>query len=102
MATTSAVGTSNISQQIDALVQQYTASQSSKLVDPLTTKQKRYQDLSDAYDTLTTKLTTLKSSLYDLKQTGTDSVFASKASTSSNSDFVDATATGAASARVTI
>lgn len=95
---TSAIGSSNISQQIDALVQQYTDSQTTKLVDPLTTKQKRYQNLSDAYDKLTTKLTDLKSSLYDLKQTGTDSVFASKATSSSNSDFVDATATGAASA----
>ena len=38
--TTSAVGSSTISQQIDALVQQYTASQTTKLVDPLTANKK--------------------------------------------------------------
>jgi len=98
MDPTSAIGSPNIGQQIDSLVQQFTDSETTKLIDPLKTKQKRYQNLSDGYDKLTTKLTALKSSLYDLKQTGTDSIFASKTTSSSNSDFVDATATSTASA----
>jgi len=93
-----AIGSQNIGKQIDSLVKQFTASETTKLVDPLKTKQKRYQNLSDGYDTLTTKLTALKSSLYVLRQTGTDSIFASKTTSSSNSDFVDATATSTASA----
>ncbi len=94
----SAIGSSNIGQQIDSLVQQFTTAESAKLVDPLKTKQKKYQNLSDGYDTLSTKLTALKSSLYVLKQTGTESIFASKATSSSNNDFVEATATTSASA----
>jgi len=93
-----AIGSQNIGKQIDSLVKQFTTSETTKLVDPLKTKQKRYQNLSDGYDTLTTKLTALKSSLYVLRQTGTDSIFASKTTSSSNSDFVDATATSTASA----
>ena len=36
-----AIGSSNIGQQIDSLVKQFTASETTKLVDPLKTKQKR-------------------------------------------------------------
>lgn len=91
-------GSTSISKQIDSLVQSYTDSQTKKLVDPLTAKQKRYQSISDGYDTLSTKLTALKSTVANMKLTGTDSVFASKTASSSKSDFVDATVTSTASA----
>ena len=91
-------GSSSISKQIDSLVQSYTDTQTKALVDPLTAKQKRYQSISDGYDTLSTKLTTLKSTLSNMKLTGTDSIFASKTASTSKSDFVDATATSTASA----
>ncbi len=83
---------------IISLVNSYTSSQVQRLVSPLKTKQSKYQNLSTAYDTLTSKLSSFKTLLSDLKQTGTDSYFTGKSASTSNSDFITATATNAASA----
>ncbi len=102
MATTtssvSSTPSNSISSQIDALVASYTQQETNQLVVPLQNNQKNYQNLSDAYDTLSTKLTTLQGTVNSMQQTGTSSVFEDKTTTSSNSNFVTATATGAASA----
>lgn len=101
MATTSSVSSSSsssIGSQIDTLVAQYTQQESNDKVVPLQNNQKRYQSISDGYDTLSTKLTDLQSTVNTMQQTGADSVFADKTATSSNKDFVTATATSAASA----
>ncbi|MDR3627626.1 MAG: flagellar filament capping protein FliD, partial [Ignavibacteriaceae bacterium] len=89
--------TSSIGQQIDTMVTQFTASETTSRVTPLENKQKQYSNLTSAYDALSTKLTDFKSSLTTLKLTGTSDVFGSKTATSSDDSFVTATATAAAS-----
>jgi flagellar hook-associated protein 2 len=89
--------TSAIGQQIDSLVTQFTQSETNTKVTPLQNKLKQYTNLTSAYDTLSTKLTDFKSNLSTLQLTGTDDVFGSKIATSSDSNFVTATATSAAS-----
>ncbi|MFA6599173.1 MAG: flagellar filament capping protein FliD [Ignavibacteriaceae bacterium] len=83
--------------KITTLIDAYTTSQTDKLVTPIVTKQTRSKDISTGYTDLSKKLDALKSELVGLKQTGADSVFASRAATSSDSKFVTATATSAAS-----
>lgn len=96
MATTGAISSNSISSQIDALVAQYTQQETNAKVVPLQNNQQRYQDISNGYDTLSTKLTDLQTSVNTLQQTGSSSVFEDKTTTSSNSSFVTATATSSA------
>src|SRR5512135_1680505 len=98
MASTSSIGSSNIGAQIDTLITQFTQQETNSKVVPIQDNQKRYQNISDGYDKLSTLLTDLQTSSSTLKQTGNDSVFGDKTTTSSNKDFVTATATSAASA----
>ncbi|MFA6024892.1 MAG: flagellar filament capping protein FliD [Ignavibacteriaceae bacterium] len=83
--------------RITTLIDAYTTSQTDKLVTPITKKQTRSKDISTGYTDLSKKLDALKAETVTLKQTGTDSVFASRAATSSNEKFVTATATSSAS-----
>jgi len=89
--------TSSISQQIDSLVTQFTASETNSKIAPLQTKLTQYTNLTSAYDNLSTKLTAFQTTLSTLQSTGTSDVFGSKTCTSSDSNFVTATATSAAS-----
>lgn len=103
MATTSSVTSTStnpnsISSQIDTLVAQFTQQETNDKVVPLQNNQKNYQNLSNGYDTLSQKLTDLQSTVNTMQQTGSNSIFADKIATSSNKDFVTATATSAASA----
>ena len=100
MATSSvsSSGSSSISSQIDALVTSFTQQETNAKVVPLQNNQKNYQNISDGYDILSTKLTTLQGTVNNMQQTGTNSIFGDKTTTSSNSNFVTATATSAASA----
>ena len=82
---------------ITKLVDAYSTNETEKLVTPVTKKQTRSKDISTGYTDLSKKLDTLKSELVGLKQTGSDSVFATRAATSSDTKFVTATATSAAS-----
>lgn len=93
-SSSSSTYTSAIGQQIDSLVTQFTQSETNSKVTPLQNKLQQYTNLTNAYDTLSTKLTDFQSSLKNLQSTGTDDVFAAKACTSSDSSFVTATATG--------
>jgi len=83
--------------KINTLIEAYSTSESEKLVKPITTKQTLTKDISTGYTDLTKKLDALKNEVVVLKQTGADSVFATRAATSSESKFVTATATTAAS-----
>ena len=82
---------------ITKLVDAYSTNETEKLVTPVTKKQTRSKDISTGYTDLSKKLDTLKTELVGLKQTGSDSVFATRAATSSDTKFVTATATSAAS-----
>jgi flagellar hook-associated protein 2 len=82
---------------INSLVESYTKSQTEKLVTPLTTKKTSYETLKTSYTTMQSKISALKSQLSDLIKTSSSSVLKSKTASSTDSTFVTATATGAAS-----
>ncbi|MDP3148614.1 MAG: flagellar filament capping protein FliD [Ignavibacteria bacterium] len=82
---------------ITKLVDAYSTNETEKLVTPVTKKQTRSKDISTGYTDLSKKLDAFKTELVGLKQTGADSVFATRAATSSDTKFVTATATSAAS-----
>jgi len=81
---------------INQLIQSYTSIQQKRRITPLTTKKDSYQTKSKAYSTLESKLNGLYNLLKDLKETGSSSEFTYKAATTSNSTFLDATATSTA------
>ncbi len=95
--TSSSPNSNSISSQIDSLVAAYTQQLTDQKVTPLKNDEQRYQDISNGYDVLTKNLTDLQTSVNTLQQTGTSSVFEDKTTTSSDSKFVTATATSAAS-----
>jgi flagellar hook-associated protein 2 len=82
---------------IDSLVQSYTQDQTTKRVTPIQTRVTSYQNMDDAWTSLTTMLTSLKSSAYDLQSSTSSTYFGAKTATSSNSSCVTATATNTAS-----
>jgi len=82
---------------ITKLIDAFSTNETDKLVTPITTKQTRTKDISSGYSDLSSKLSSLKSELVSLKQTDNDSVFATRAATSSEEKFVTATATTSAS-----
>ena len=81
---------------INSLISAYQQSESQRLISSIQTRKTKYSNLSSSYTSLSSQLTSLKSVLTDFMQTGADSVFATKAVTSSNSDFISATATSQA------
>jgi flagellar hook-associated protein 2 len=83
---------------INTLISSYETQQKSILVEPLTTKQERYEKLNTTYSDVSTKLTALKNSVRTLKYTGNDSAFAAKTCSVSNSEFISASAGNAAGA----
>lgn len=78
---------------INSLVSSYTTSEQSKLITPLNTRKTKYQNMVSAYSALSSRLDTFKTSLNELKTTGSSSVFAkTKSATLSNSSFFSVTA----------
>jgi flagellar capping protein FliD len=63
---------------INSLVNAFQVSQQNKLLTPLNTKKNYYQTLNTAYSTLSGKLSSLNSILYDLTQAGSSSSLAAK------------------------
>jgi flagellar hook-associated protein 2 len=82
---------------INSLVSSYTFSESDKIVTPLLNKKSKYVNLSSTYSTFSSKLSSFKAALTNLKLTGSDSLFSSKSTTTSNSSFVSASASSSAS-----
>ncbi len=81
---------------IDSMISAYVSSEKTRLITPLQTKKSWYQNLSTAYGTLSSKLSSLKTLLESFQQTGNDSIFRVKAATSSKSDFISASASATA------
>lgn len=82
---------------ITSLVNSYITNQTNQILTPITTRQTRYQNLSSAYSTFSSKLNSLQTLLSDFKTTDSTSLFNAKASTSSNSDFIATTVDSSAS-----
>lgn len=74
----------------------WTASQTEKKIDPLKAKQTKWTKLQSAYTTIENKLSSLRSITYSMSKTGSSSAFLVKSAASSDSTFVDITATSAA------
>ena len=85
---------------INSLVEAYTTKEVKNKLTPLTTKKESYQKISSAYSVIQTKITALKSVLSELQTSGANSVFSAKTAASSNSTFVQASATASAAASV--
>jgi len=81
---------------INSLVSTYSYMEFEKKITPLKMRQDKYQRISDGYTTLSGKLESFKDLLEDLKEIGSSSIFANKASTTTNSSFVTATASSTA------
>ncbi|MDP2037982.1 MAG: flagellar filament capping protein FliD [Ignavibacteria bacterium] len=81
---------------INSFIDDYRASETKKQVDPLTKKKKNTDDLNAAYTELTNKLNDLKTISYAMQLHDTSSAFLLKKASSSDSKFVDITATSAA------
>jgi len=77
---------------INKLVSNYITSESSKRLTPLNTRKTRYQELDNAYSTISSRISSLTSLLSTLKETGTNSSFVDKSASSSNTNFVAVTA----------
>jgi flagellar hook-associated protein 2 len=82
---------------IISFVNSYISNETHKLITPITNRTTKYQNLSSAYSTLSSKLGNLKKLLNEFKSTEVGSLFNSKLASSSNSNFVNVTATGSAS-----
>ncbi len=78
---------------IESLISSYRLYENAKRVKPLETRKQKISDLSSAWGTLKTKLSSLKSILESLKSTDSDSIFNSKTADVSDSDYLTATAT---------
>lgn len=88
---------------INNLVNSYISNETQKRVTPLTNRKSHYENIISAYSTISGKLDTFKTLLSDLKSAATDSIFYSKAATSSNTDFATAvSSTGATEGNNTI
>ena len=83
---------------IEQLVTQYATVESNRTIAPLETRKSKFSSLSSAWEDLSTRLDKFKSILYDLKSTTTSSLFKSKKTTLSSSDYFTATASTTANA----
>ncbi|GJQ63602.1 MAG: hypothetical protein SCALA702_26550 [Melioribacteraceae bacterium] len=81
---------------INNMVSNYSYMEYENKIAPLKTRQDKYQRISDGYSTLDGKLESLKDLLEDLKETGSSSIFANKATSTTDSKFVTATASSSA------
>lgn len=81
---------------INSFIDDYRTSETKRQVDPLTKKKKNTDDLNTAYTDITNKLNELKNISYAMQLTDTSSAFRLKKASSSDTKFVDITATSAA------
>ncbi len=81
---------------INQLIQNYTTIEQKRRITPLSTKKNSYDTKNKAYSTLNSKLNSLYDLLKDLKATGSSSQFTYKTASSSDTTFLDATATSSA------
>ncbi|HVO75253.1 MAG TPA: flagellar filament capping protein FliD [Ignavibacteriaceae bacterium] len=82
---------------INDAISTFQSNESLKLINPLSTRKAKYQDLSSNYASLISALDSLKSSLSDFKITGSSTIFSVKAASSSNTNFLTAAADSSAS-----
>ncbi len=82
---------------IDSLVNSFKINEQNKSISPLTTRKTKYENLVSQWGIVSSKLNALKLILEDLKKSDINSIFKSKTASSSNSNFITATAQNTAS-----
>ncbi len=85
---------------INSLVDAYKTKETENRLSSLQKKKQTYQSISGAYSVISSKITSLKTVLSDLKTSGTSSIFQSKSASSSNTNFILASASSTAAASV--
>lgn len=81
---------------ISSYVEAYITSQTERRIDPLNTKVTKYQNLSDGWETLDSRLKSLKSVLKDFTYTNGASIFSSSKTASSTNEAVTVSASSTA------
>jgi len=81
---------------INNLIESFKSNETTKSITPLTAKKTKYQNLSNAYTVLNSKLFQLKLVASDFKLTGTSSAFSGRSASVSNSSFLTAVASSSA------
>ena len=82
---------------INSLISSYKQVQYNRRIYNLETRKEKFSGIGTALSTLSTKLTSMKSLLTDLKTSGSTSIFNSKSASSSNEDYLTATSSKTAS-----
>ncbi len=81
---------------IESAVNSYIQLQTQRQVTPITTRKNKYENLSSAWSTVNTKLSSLKSIVNTLKVSSSSSIFNSRAAELSNDKFFSVTASSSA------
>jgi len=82
---------------INYLISTFKSNESKKLIQPVTTRKTRFQNITSAYGNLLTKLNSLKSTLAAFNSENSSAVFNSKTTVVSNPNFFNISASGSAS-----
>ena len=82
---------------INNLINQYKINEQNRRIKPLETRKSKYNNSSSAYGALSSRLDSFKSVLSKMKSTGSISIFTSKTTSLSNTNFLKATSTTSAS-----
>ena len=82
---------------INSLINNYKLSERYKTIKPLETRKSKFSNLSKTWNSLSSKLTSLKSMLINLKDNSAGKTFDSKTVELSTADYFDASATSSAS-----
>ena len=85
------------SSSINNLINSYKTSEKQKSITPLESRKSRFSQLSTAWGTLGTRLSSLKSLLKDFQDVSTNNKFNTKTTVLSNEDYFTATASSTAS-----
>lgn len=82
---------------INSLVTSYTYNMQERQINPLNMKKNKYLDLNTAWGDLSSKISSLKTIVNDLKLASTENIFNTKTADSSNTSFITATPSKSAS-----
>jgi len=81
---------------INNLIQSYTVNETNKRISPLNSQKNKYSNLSSAWGTVSSKLTSLQTILSDLKTTTSGSIFNSRSAQLTSPDFFSVTTSSGA------
>src|SRR5690606_14859280 len=81
---------------INSLISSYRSSETNRSITPLQARKDKYSKVSGAYNSLLSKLNSLKNELNIFSKTNTENIFNLKSASSSNTNYITASASSAA------